>query len=360
MRLPALSITHNIPKRFQRGLVVGKFSPLHKGHEAVIRRAFELCREVVLISYCNPEFSGCEAKCREKWLAELFPGARRLVVTKEGLAGLLCNSNQPISIPRNEEPDFVHRRFVGQLCYEGLGITVDAVFTSEVYGDGFAHELTAYFRERIPSALEVRHVLVDLDRREFPISGTAIRSDLEKNRMWLSPIVYASFVRRVCILGGESSGKSTLAEGLARRFGTVHVPEYGRELWERKNGALDFGDLLDIAQTQVTREEEACLRANQFLFCDTAPLTTLFYSSHLFQRAERRLEELADRHYDLTVLCAPDFEFVQDGTRQDSNFRERQNRWYVRELARRGVPWLEVGGSIEQRIATVSRCLRAL
>ena len=86
-------------KQFQRGLVVGKFSPLHRGHELVIRRALEQCREVVIISYSNPELAGCEASKRESWLAALFPNARRLVVTKERLQEWFRNSNEPVTLP---------------------------------------------------------------------------------------------------------------------------------------------------------------------------------------------------------------------------------------------------------------------
>jgi len=344
-------------KPFQRGLVVGKFSPLHRGHELVIRRAFEMCREVLLISYSNPEMPGCEAERRERWLAQLFPQAHRLVVTDEWIRQRFPGRNGSATVPRNDAEDSVHRRFVGFLCTEGLGLIADAVFTSEDYGDGFARELTNYFREHNTDATEVRHILVDRARNEVPISGWKIRADVEGHRQWLSRIVYASFVRRVCILGGESSGKSTLAEALATHHGTVHVPEYGRELWESKNGSLTFEDMLHIAETQVAAEDEASLQAGRFLFCDTSPLTTLFYSQHLFQRAEPKLEELAQRRYDLVVLCAADFAFVQDGTRQDASFRERQNAWYINELNRRGVPFLQVTGGLSERIAQVSQRL---
>lgn len=345
-------------KRLQRGLVVGKFSPLHRGHELVIHRAFEMCGEVVLISYSKPELPGCEAERRERWLAQLFPQARRLVVTDEWLRERFSQFNGSVSVPPNDAEDSVHRHFVGFLCAQGLAMTVDAVFTSEDYGDGFARELTNYFREQNSSAPEVRHILVDRARDEVPVSGSQIRADFEAHRKWLSPIVYASFVRRVCILGGESSGKSTLAEALAAHHGTVHVPEYGRELWESRGGSLTYEDMLHIAETQVAAEDQAALQANRFLFCDTSPLTTLFYSQHLFQRAESKLEQLARRRYDLVVLCAADFDFVQDGTRQDARFRERQNAWYVNELNQQGVPFLQVTGGLGQRIAQVNERLK--
>jgi HTH-type transcriptional regulator, transcriptional repressor of NAD biosynthesis genes len=345
-------------KPFQRGLVVGKFSPLHRGHELVIRHAFELCREVVLISYSNPELPGCEAARRQRWLAQLFPQAHRLVVKDDWLRQRFPDRNGSVTVPPNDAEDLVHRRFVGFLCAQGLGLTVDTVFTSEDYGDGFARELTNYFREHNSSAPEVRHIQVDLRRTEVPVSGSQIRADVEANRHWLSPVVYASFVRRVCILGGESCGKSTLAEALAIHFGTVHVSEYGRELWEAKNGSLTYEDMLHIAQTQVAAEEQACLGAKRFLFCDTSPLTTLFYSQHLFQSAEAKLEQLAQRRYDLVVLCAADFAFVQDGTRQDANFRGRQNAWYINELDRRRVPFLQVTGGLSERIAQVRERLK--
>lgn len=344
-------------KRFQRGLVVGKFSPLHRGHELVIRRAFELCCEVVLISYSNPELAGCEAERRERWLAQLFPQAYRLVVTDDWLWQRFPDRNGSVTVPPDDAEDSVHRRFVGFLCAQGLGLTVDAVFTSEDYGDGFARELTHYFREHNSSARQVQHILVDRARNEVPISGSQIRADLEAHRQCLSPIVYASFVQRICILGGESSGKSTLAQALATHFETRHVPEYGRELWESKNGSLTYEDMLHIAETQVAAEEEASLQAHRFLFCDTSPLTTLFYSQQMFRRVEPKLEELAQRCYDLVVLCAADFAFVQDGTRQDAKFRERQNAWYINELNRRGVTFLQVTGALKERIAQVTERL---
>lgn len=344
-------------KRFQRGLVVGKFAPLHRGHELIIRRAFEACEEVVIISYCKPEFAGCDAARRQSWLSELFPTAYILVPTDASLAGLTANAHRFREVPANDADGATHRRFCGFLCTKLLGITADAVFTSEDYGDGFAEELTRCFREHDSNIPEVQHVLVDRCRKIVPISSTLLREDLHGNRQWLSPEVYRSFVQRVCLLGGESSGKSTLAEELAREFGTLHVREYGRDLWEAKNGELVFKDMVRIARRQVAMEDEAAGRANRFLFCDTSPLTTLFYSGHLFDRAESELERLANRFYDAVVLCAPDFPFIQDGTREPESFRTGQHEWYLRELTARGIPFLLAEGAVVNRVQIVRRAL---
>jgi NadR type nicotinamide-nucleotide adenylyltransferase len=310
---------------FRCGLVVGKFSPLHRGHQLLIETALAQCEHVVIVCYSQPELGGCTAALREHWLKALYPHTTRIVAT---------------DAPDNSEPAETHRAFTADL----LPRTVDAVFTSESYGSGFAEYLER--RQRSP----VTHVLVDIDRRVVPISGTAIRAAIHANREYLHPMVYASFVKRIAVLGGESSGKSTLAAALAEELSTCFVSEYGRERWEEVRGALMFEDLEHIAREQIRREELAVQRAHRYVFCDTSPLTTLFYSRDLFGRASSALEQLADREYAHTLLCAPDFAFVQDGTRRDSDFRDRQHRWYLEELARREIPYLLVQGDIRARV----------
>ena len=335
-------------KRFGLGLVIGKFAPLHLGHELVIRRAIEECDDVLVISYSKPELARCGPAARERWLAARFPNVRRVVLDAEAPSPIIGE------IPPNDADPLLHRRFVARVCLD-RGLTPDAVFTSESYGDGFARELSRIFTE--VGASPVTHVMVDAERRLVPISGRAIRADVHAHREWLSPAVYADFVERIAILGGESSGKSSLAGALAARFDTTYVPEYGRTLWEERGGMLVYEDLLRIATTHVRMEEEAARRAHRYCFSDTTPLTTLFYSWHLFGRAEAELESLAMRRYDHVVLCAPDFPFVQDGTRGDAALREEQHECYLRELRRREIEHLLVTGSIEERMARVTEHL---
>jgi NadR type nicotinamide-nucleotide adenylyltransferase len=343
-----------VSSRFPRGLVVGKFAPLHRGHELVLRRALAECDEVIVLSYSKPEPPGCAPARRADWLEALFPSARRLVLTDEWLRTWAAG---PWEVPGNDAPEEDHRRFVARVCHDHLRCSVDAVFTSEDYGEGFAQSLTRCFRQRDAGAPEVAHVLVDRERQQVPVSGSLIRTDVHRHRAWLSPEVYATFVERVCLLGGESSGKSTLAAELARACGTVSVPEYGRTLWEEKGGALALEDMRRIAERQIALETAAAPAANRWLFCDTSPLTTLFYSHDLFGRAEPALQALAGRPYAVTILCAPDFPFVQDGTRREPAFRERQHEWYLRELERSGTRFSVVGGSIAARVAQVLELL---
>ena len=352
------------PTTYGTGLVVGKFAPLHLGHQFVIDTALEQCDHVVIASWSIPEFSGCEPERRRGWLAELYPQTTRLVVDNAWLADWTCTTGQPTPpLPTNDDPDVDHRRFVGWLCTHVLNRTVDVVFTSEEYGPGFAIELEQWFAEH-DQRTSVAHVAVDRDRAKMPISGTLIRDMSPSDRtQWLSPVVASSFVRRVTMLGGESSGKSTLTQAVAGALGTTHVAEYGRELWEQQDGVLAYDDLLRIAREQVRRETQATRTAQALttgvVVCDTSPLTTLLYCLDMFGRAEPELEELAARPYDLTVLCRPDFDFVQDGTRRDNSFRMTQHAWYERELHERGIAYLEAVGSIAGRVAAVAESIRA-
>ncbi|MGB6222566.1 AAA family ATPase [Haloferula sp.] len=323
-------------KSFRTGLVVGKFAPLHLGHEHTIRTALQHCDHVVILSYSRPEFPGYGPSRRAEWLACRFPETTRIV---------LSHPSEPI--PNNTESDLTHRAFCATVLQRKIDLPIDAIFSSEAYGLGFAENLAK--RQGSP----VAHISVDQARTMVPISGTALRADIHGLRHFMSPEVYASFIERVAFLGGESTGKSTLAAALAEDFKTSHVSEYGRELWDLKNGRLAFEDMLAIAREQVRREEAALLEngTHRFLFCDTTPLTTLFYSREMFGRAAPELTQLAGRSYHHLFLCDDDFPFSQDGTRRDSGFRAKGQDWYREQL--RELPHQSLHGPLRSRMAQV-------
>ena len=177
----------------------------------------------------------------------------------------------------------------------------------------------------------------------------------------------APLVRRLCLLGGESAGKTTLALALARELDAPFVAEYGRELWLDVGGTFGVQRLLDVAREQVRREEQALEQARlaaarqgaaeAWVVCDTSALTTLVYCLLDHGHAPTELRELARRPYDLTVLCALDFGFVQDGARRDAGFSARQQALTVELLQAFGMPWIEAGGAVEERLRAVRAAL---
>lgn len=340
-------------EHFRRGLVVGKFCPLHLGHELLINRARSQSGEVVVLSYAKPGFDGYDRERRAGWLRARFPDLTCHVIDDDEL-GRRCDARgiERRLVPHDDAPDDVHRQFVAWLLLDLLGGPVDAVFTSESYGDGFAAVLAEAFGE------SVRHVCVDQARAALPVSGTQVRRDPLACGHLLGPEVYADFVPRIALLGGESTGKSTLACALAEALETVYVPEFGREHWEQRGGVLTFEDMEHIARTQVEREQQQAQKARRWLVCDTTPLTTLMYSELMFGRVADALTDLARRPYAMTFLCAADFPFVQDGTRQKEDFRERQQAWYRDTLQRHQIPFEPLEGPLSHRVDMAVRVIR--
>ncbi len=343
-----MSHEHQFTRRFQLGLVVGKFAPLHLGHEWMIAQAERACDRVLILSYTNPEFMHCDVRTRRRWLTERFPRHESHVIDAVWLhqtcyqRGIEC---QPL--PLNEANDAIHQHFLAWLLRDVLQRTPDAMFSSEAYGPSCAALLSMVFGNSVEA------VVVDCARQNIPISATQIRQDPSVHWNWMAAEVRATFIPRIVFLGAESTGKTTLAAALASHFATTYVAEYGRELWECQQGILSEPDLLRIAHEQVRREEFELRSANAFLFCDTSPLTTMGYSRWMFNRIDPELAALANRPYAGVVFCQPDFPLVQDGTRRDEAFRLMQHAWFHEQLADYSCPVLEVSGSVSARIATV-------
>ena len=152
---------------YRHGLVVGKFAPFHRGHEYLLRTALARSLQVTVLVYANPDFPDMPNAMRAGWIRHILPELKVAI---------------PENPPLDAADDTTHRHFVRRWL-AGQGLSVDAVFTSETYGDGFA------------AVLGVTHELVDLERRQFPISGRALRADPAAHADWLHPHVLAALVR---------------------------------------------------------------------------------------------------------------------------------------------------------------------
>jgi len=170
--------------------------------------------------------------------------------------------------------------------------------------------------------------------------------------------------QRIAILGAESTGKSTLADALASRHGTLWVPEYLREFVETEQRVPFEDDQPAIARTQLAREDAMAARpeAQRFLFCDTTPLMTAVYSRIYWDRVPSALLALEAAHdYALTVVAAPDLPWVPDGLQRESEeVRMRVHAQLLAVLGERGVPFVLVAGELAERVGRVEGLLEAL
>ena len=316
----------------EHALVVGKFAPLHLGHQLVLDEASRVGRLTVIV-WSNPDFEDMPNEVRTGWIRALYPSAHVIV----GEGG-----------PSNDAPDVVPREYVRDLLARH-DLHPDVVFTSESYGPGFA------------AHLGVQHRQVDLSRARVPISGTRLREDVHTLRSFLDPLVYRHFVELVVFLGAESTGKSTLAQAMAAAMGTAFVPEYGRTHYESRGGELDLDDYVTIAHTQREMEEDAARRAKRFVFVDTNAITTMFFSHYYNRDSRPELQSLADAcagRYRHVFVCDDDIPFEQDGWRDEPAWRARMQGMVLHDLAVRRIPYTVVSGPLEARVQAVTAALR--
>jgi len=149
-------------------------------------------------------------------------------------------------------------------------------------------------------------------------------------------------LKKIVVIGPESTGKSFLCEQLARHYNTVWVKEYAREYLLKNGTDYTFEALLDIAKGQVAEEESGIGNweaAN--LKPQTSNLKPLFI-----------LNRIAERKYDLYLLCNTDLPWVKDELREypDLETREKLFRHYKDILVNQNVPWVNISGGYEERL----------
>jgi NadR type nicotinamide-nucleotide adenylyltransferase len=160
-------------------------------------------------------------------------------------------------------------------------------------------------------------------------------------------------VKRVCLLGAESTGKSTLAGALASRYGTLWNPEYGRPYTQvgRPPGApWTNWEFTHIARIHCWYEDFLATLAHRVLFSDTDAFTTALFHEVYLGTPATGFEDLVERPYDLFVVCGLDVPWRYDGVREF----EEQRRWmqerYLERARTSGRRWLVVEGPLERRV----------
>lgn len=318
--------------RFRTAVVIGKFYPPHRGHHLLIDTAIANADAVTVI-VCERPTDTIPAAARAAWLRLAHPTARVLVIDD-----------------RYDEKD---SRVWAENTIRWLGAAPDAVFTSEDYGDAYATYMGS------------KHVPVDKARVNVPCSGTAIRRDPFAHWDFLSPPVRGWFAKRVCVLGAESTGTTTLAQDLAAALGTVWVAEYGREYSALKYAAGDTtwrtDEFVPIAAEQARREDAAACQANRVLVCDTNAFATAVWHRRYVGTDEPRVRAIAAAgRCDLDLLTGDEIPFVQDGLRDGEAIRHAMHGWFEEELAKQAVPWELLRGGRGARLARALELVRGL
>ena len=164
-------------------------------------------------------------------------------------------------------------------------------------------------------------------------------------------------IKKIVVLGPESTGKSTLCEQLAEHYKTKYCPEYAREYLFKNGTNYSFDDLLSIAKGQLVKEEEvvqsAIANRLSLVFIDTDMYVMKVWCEFVFNKCHPWiLKQIAERKYDLYLLCNPDLPWVKDELREypDLATRERLYRIYKDLMINQTAPWAGISGDHEERL----------
>jgi NadR type nicotinamide-nucleotide adenylyltransferase len=179
-------------------------------------------------------------------------------------------------------------------------------------------------------------------------------------------------IKKIVVIGPESTGKSTLCEQLAQHYETRWCPEYARA-WLLQNGTnYTFEDLLTIAQGQLSLEDEYTEKleneslpllengGNIPLFIDTDMYVMKVWCEFVFGKCHRFvLDNILKRKYDGYLLCNVDLPWTKDELREypDLDTRKTLFRMYKDLLINQPTPWSLVSGTGEDRLQSAIKAV---
>jgi len=168
-------------------------------------------------------------------------------------------------------------------------------------------------------------------------------------------------IKKIVIIGPESTGKSTLCQQLAQHYETVWCPEFAREYLLKNGTNYNYNDLLTIAKEQLNLEESYELKVNHSkfeirnskLFIDTDMYVMKVWCEYVFGKCHQYiLDEIVNRKYDLYLLCDMDLPWVADELREYPNEQPRKELFNIYKdiLTNQSTPWAIISGNNEQRL----------
>ena len=289
--------------RYKVGMYGGCFDPLHLGHINCILQASAMCEELHLMLCYNKARDRIDVRLRYRWLHETCKHLPNVVIH-------LVEDTDSTKETYDWEKGATNIKLM-------IGTEIDIVFAGSDYQN------TMIFENLYPDSK-----IWYFPRSTTPISSTEIFDDPMKYWDYIPKVAQSYFCKKVLIVGGESTGKSTLVRNLALVYNTTYVEEYGRYTCERAGGE-DFMTLDDLEENMIMQRAniyKAQENANKVLFVDTDSLTTAFYTKLLgFDDADELGYRIDDTiQWDLVLFLEPTVPFVQDGTRSEEIMADRQ------------------------------------
>ncbi len=157
-------------------------------------------------------------------------------------------------------------------------------------------------------------------------------------------------VKKIAIVGPESTGKSTISAQLAKHYNTVWVPEYAREYCAALTEPCTWQDEINMFYGQIEMEEKLLPEANEILICDTTFITVKIWSDHIFGTSPREvITELHKRPYDLYLLMDIDLPWQEDPLRDFPHLREHFMDIWHKELRSLHANYSVVSGNNDER-----------
>ena len=160
-------------------------------------------------------------------------------------------------------------------------------------------------------------------------------------------------IKKIAIVGPESTGKSTLAEKLATYYKTCWVREYAREYISKLQVHYQKKDLNLIAKGQISSEDSLITTANRILVCDTNLIVIKIWSEYKYGSCEGWiLDQISTRKYDLHLLTYIDIPWENDPQREHPDKRAYFYNMYKEELESRKFRYVEIKGSMDERLSS--------
>lgn len=174
-------------------------------------------------------------------------------------------------------------------------------------------------------------------------------------------------VKKIVILGPESTGKSTLCAALADHYNTIWCEEYARQFLSQNGTDYSYEDLLTIAQGQVAAEnlaiEKAVAQSKQTLIIDTDMYVMKVWCEYVFNNCPTYvLEQINERKYDAYLLCDIDLPWTADEMREypDEGPRKELFMIYKELLINQKTPWGIVSGKGLERTENAIKLIEKL